>query len=259
MADITPPAPIVPTAPMDREKKREEQSFKPSRDNRDDADVGRDIGSRGHDPGDFIDVASVLGIPEDQLTPDVRRAITGLMAEVDDLRLKLTQSQEREAYYAEMADKDSVLPLLNHRAFVREIARILNLKWPEGIEHCLAYLDITNADRIKAEYGHMALEGALIHVALLLKAELRETDVLGNLAGNDFGIILTVSDGPGAAEKAASLKRVVETRPVAWVGKLIYLEAACGSYVLRRGDTPEAAIDAADQASRATALGDNIR
>lgn len=249
MSDLSPPFPILPTTPLSREKK-EDREFPAPPPKLGPSGEEKGQNPRGHDKDDFADVASVMGISEDQLTPTVRRAIAGLMAEVDDLRHQLSQSRERETYFAEMADRDSFLPILNQRAFVRKLTRLLIRKWPEGIEHSLVYVDITNAERIKAEHGFMALEGALIHVALLLKAEVRESDVLGSLSGNDFGIILTVSAEPGASDKAWQLKQALESRPVAWVGKLIYLEVACGVYVLHQGDTPEAAIEAADRAAR---------
>jgi diguanylate cyclase (GGDEF)-like protein len=250
VSELTPPIPVIPVTVIDREKKKEDRPFPSPYTKTGEKKAAGEQGFTGRSGEDFFDVASVMGIDEEHLTPEVRRAISGLMYEVDNLRLKLSQAQEREAYLTELADRDSISPILNRRAFNREIARLLNRSWPEGIHHSLVYLDFTNADRIKAEHGHMALEGALIHLSLLLKTELRETDVLGSLGGNDFGVILTVSSVPGAAEKAAHLKQSVAIRPFAWVGKLIALEVACGTHVLLRGDTPEIALQAADQASR---------
>jgi len=249
MAEITPPYPVMPTAPMDRETKQEKKrSFRlPKKSGPYDSPYEQ---GGGHGDVDGDDAASVLGIPEGQLTPSVRQAISALMYEVDDLRHKLSQSKERETYFAEMADKDSVLPINNHRAFIREIGRLLNQKMPEGIEHCLLYLTVVNGDEIKAKHGHMCLEGALIHVALLLKAELRETDILGNLAGNDFGVILTVSSEEGSLNKAELINELISSRPFNWVGKLITIETAAGVHVLTPGETPEKAIEAADKAAR---------
>jgi len=253
MSEVAPPNPIIPTVPMSREKKRE---------NRNPFPVAKQVGgyplpsedTEGHRDVDGDDAASVMGIPEEELTPDVRRAISALMAEVDTLRHKLSQSRERESYYAEMADKDPVLPILNHRAFIREVTRFLGKKMPEGIEHYLLYLNMTNGDQIKADHGYMCIEGALIHVALLLKAELRETDILGNLLGTDFGVILTVSNHEGAQEKAQQLDEVIRTRPFNWIGKLITIETAAGVHVLKTGETPEKAIEAADKAARSNCL-----
>ncbi|MCW9034416.1 MAG: GGDEF domain-containing protein [Alphaproteobacteria bacterium] len=256
MSEVTPPNPVFPTAGLSREKKQEDKNtFSPAK--RSGAyPTSYDQGS-GHGDVDSDDAASVMGISEGELTPDVRRAISSLMTEVDALRHKLSQSKERENYFAEMADKDPVFPVLNHRAFIREVTRFLSQKMPEGIQHCLLYLNVTNGDQIKADHGYMCIEGALIHVALLLKAELRETDILGNLSGTDFGVILTVSNREGAREKAQQLNEIIRTRPFSWVGKLITIETAAGVHVLRTGETPEKAIEAADMAARKQILEEN--
>ena len=66
------------------------------------------------------DGASVLGIPQGELTPKVQEAITQLMAEVDSLRQELEQSMSRIEYLEELADQDTLAPVANRRAFVRE-------------------------------------------------------------------------------------------------------------------------------------------
>ena len=72
------------------------------------------------------DVATVMGIPEAELTPKVRIAIAELMAEVQRLRDELGQSAKRVDYLEELADQDPLTPVLNRRAFVREMSRMIS-------------------------------------------------------------------------------------------------------------------------------------
>src|SRR4051812_39620846 len=69
--------------------------------------------------------ANVLGIPEAEFTPKVRDAIMGLMGEVDSLRRELAQTRARLDEAEKNADQDHMLPLLNRRAFVRELTRYI--------------------------------------------------------------------------------------------------------------------------------------
>src|SRR5262245_8336740 len=69
--------------------------------------------------------ASVLGIPEAEVTPRVRDAIMTLMHEVDRLRREVEQMRERVEDLAKAADQDVLLPILNRRAFVREVSRFV--------------------------------------------------------------------------------------------------------------------------------------
>src|SRR5580692_7115403 len=78
--------------------------------------------------GDAVDPiipASVLGIPDAEFTPKVRDAIMGLMGEVDSLRRELNQTRARLDEVEKTADQDHLLPLLNRRAFVRELTRYI--------------------------------------------------------------------------------------------------------------------------------------
>src|SRR3546814_7699918 len=64
--------------------------------------------------------ATVMGIPETELTPRVRDAIMRLMGEVDQLRGELNRTKHRRAELERLADRDTLQPLYHHRAFVRE-------------------------------------------------------------------------------------------------------------------------------------------
>src|SRR4051812_24677795 len=67
--------------------------------------------------------ASVLGIPEAEFTPKGRAAVKGLMAEVDALRTDLPGAKPRLDELKKAPDQEGMLPLLNRRAFVRELTR----------------------------------------------------------------------------------------------------------------------------------------
>src|SRR6185312_2018899 len=69
----------------------------------------------------LIAAANVLGIPEAEFTPKVRDAVMGLMNEVDSLRRELAGTKSRLDEMEKAADQDGMLPLLNRRAFVREL------------------------------------------------------------------------------------------------------------------------------------------
>src|SRR6185503_4904858 len=85
--------------------------------------------------------ASVLGIPEEEFTPRVRDAIMTLMHEVDRLRREVEQTRGRLDELARTADQDMLLPILNRRAFVREITRFTAFMERHGTTSSLIYFD----------------------------------------------------------------------------------------------------------------------
>src|SRR5687767_5017624 len=68
-------------------------------------------------PAPAADAASVMGVPEAELTPKVRSAIMTLMAEVQSLRRELDKAQARLNQLEELADQDTLAPVYNRRAF----------------------------------------------------------------------------------------------------------------------------------------------
>src|SRR5260370_41409753 len=87
------------------------------------------------------ETASVLGIPEVEFTPRVRDAIMTLMHEVDRLRREVEQTRGKLEDMARTADQDMLLPILNRRAFVREITRFTAFAERYGTPSSLLYFD----------------------------------------------------------------------------------------------------------------------
>jgi len=91
----------------------------------------------------IADTAEALGIPVTELTPKVRAAIRGLMAEVARLREELTRSKGRIDHLEKLADQDSLLPIHNRRAFVRELTRAISMTERYGTPSSVIYFDVT--------------------------------------------------------------------------------------------------------------------
>ena len=109
--------------------------------------------------------ASVLGIPEAEFTPRVRDAIMGLMSEVDNLRRELSQTRSRLDEVEKTADQDSMLPLLNRRAFVRELTRYIAFTGRYNTPASLIYFDLNHLKQTNDTLGHAAGDAVLTHFA----------------------------------------------------------------------------------------------
>jgi len=187
------------------------------------------------------DVAGALGIPEAELTPRVREVIAGLTSEIGHLRTRLESLET-------VADQDSLLPILNRRAFVREMARIMAFADRYDLTTSLVYFDLDSLKAINDTDGHAAGDAALRHVAAVIAGNVRKSDVVGRLGGDEFGVILPKADLPLADKKAGALAKLLTAQPFLWQGKVRSLTMAYGIHTFARGDDPEAAIAAADKA-----------
>jgi diguanylate cyclase (GGDEF)-like protein len=192
--------------------------------------------------------ASVLGIPDHEFTPRVRDAIMGLMNEVDSLRRELTSTRTRLEEVEKSADQDGMLPLLNRRAFVRELARYIAITGRYNTPASLIYFDLNYLKKTNDELGHAAGDAVLRHFADVLSAHTRDTDSVGRLGGDEFGVLLSHANQEQALHKADKLAAALKASPTQWNGHSIPVSFAYGAFELTSGDSPDLAMARADQA-----------
>jgi len=126
-----------------------------------------------------VDKTAFLGLTEADLTPAVQGAIKTLLTEVDDLRGEVSRLKGRLAEVETLADRDVLTPLLNRRAFVRELHRIGAFPARYGAPASLVYFDLDGFKSVNDRFGHAAGDAALREVAGRLLANTRETDIVG--------------------------------------------------------------------------------
>jgi len=192
--------------------------------------------------------ASVLGIPEAEFTPRVRDAIVTLMHEVDRLRREVEQARAKLEDMARTADQDMLLPILNRRAFVREIARFTSFADRYKTSSSVVYIDLDNFKAVNDGHGHAAGDAVLHHIANLILGQIRDSDVLARLGGDEFGVILAHVTAEQAQRKGASLAQALRDQPPVIQGQPVPLSFSYGVYELRAGETPDGIMQEADRA-----------
>lgn len=192
--------------------------------------------------------ADILGIPEKEFTPKVREALTALMGEMEDLRSELRAMRERLDQAEKNADRDQLLPLLNRRGFMRQVTRYISFADRYGTASSLIYFDLNQFKLINDAHGHAGGDAALLKFAQVLLANVRDTDIVGRVGGDEFAILLSHADQAQAHSKADQLAEQVRTSPALWNGQPIPLSFAYGAFELRADDDPEAAMARADEA-----------
>ena len=193
-------------------------------------------------------VTSVMGIPESEFTPRVRDAVMGLMQEVESLRRELQEPRSGRDEVEKAADRDGMLPLLNRRAFVRELARYIALTGRYNTPASLIYFDLNDLKRTNDTHGHAAGDAVLAHFADVLVAHVRESDSVGRLGGDEFGVLLSHANLEQASKKADALAEALQGSPTRWLGKTIPVSFAYGAFQLNPGDNPDLAMARADEA-----------
>jgi diguanylate cyclase (GGDEF)-like protein len=194
------------------------------------------------------DTVSVLGIPASEMTPKVQQAIMMLVQEVETLRQELARTNARLAEMERLADEDSLAPIPNRRAFVRELSRMISFTERYGGVSSLIYFDVNGLKVINDKHGHSAGDALLVHVSRVLTQNVRGSDVVARLGGDEFGVLLAQAPEDKANLKAASLAKSIEDSDFSWEGHAIPVHAAYGVYSFEGGVDVKTALDAADRA-----------
>ncbi len=195
-----------------------------------------------------VDSAEFLGVPEAEMTPAVKAAIQTLLTELDDLRSEVGRLKSRLTEAEGLADRDALTPLLNRRAFVRELGRVRTFAQRYGAPASLVYFDLDGFKAINDRYGHAAGDAALQAVAERLIANVRDSDVIGRMGGDEFAIVLVQADQATAEAKAASLAAAIEREPLRFGEWTAPVHLSYGVIELAADTDPETLIAAADTA-----------
>ncbi len=187
-----------------------------------------------------------MGIPETELTPKVREAIIGLMQEVDSLRQSLDTLSKRLTASERLADQDPLLPIYNRRAFVRELTRTQASAERYDSEASLIYIDLDKFKSVNDTYGHVAGDHVLQELASRLVASVRETDIVGRLGGDEFGLILSQTNQEAAAALATRLPQELKEHPITWKGELLDIGLSYGIVSIEPGRDIHDTIGLAD-------------
>jgi len=205
-------------------------------------------GGAGAAPAPAADVATIAGLTDADLTPEVRQTLDLLMAAVQRMREELSQARNRVNYLEKLADEDTLVPVANRRAFVREMSRMVAYAERYGAGSSVLYFDINGFKEINDRHDHAAGDAALRHIAEILTENVRESDIVGRLGGDEFGVILAQAGPDVAAEKAASLSALIAGTPVDWAGTPLVLSVSYGVYSFTGTEDAGAALQRADQA-----------
>lgn len=171
-----------------------------------------------------------------------------LLATATALVLPLFAFTEAEASLRALADRDDLTGLLNRRAFYRHANRAFEQARSKARPLTVLMIDLDHFKQINDRWGHTVGDETLRFFAGLLSRELRDTDVIGRLGGEEFGVVL---DSSTHGDVGAVTQRLLER--ITAEGRLIngvpvYLSASIGgatchprktdlSTLLRRADT----------------------
>ena len=109
----------------------------------------------------------------------------------------------------DQAVTDELTGLANRRAWYEQLDRALARGRRTGQPLSILILDLDGFKLVNDRQGHNAGDTLLKAVSSRWAGELRATDLLGRIGGDEFGVILELTDGTAALEVIARLDRSI--------------------------------------------------
>lgn len=122
--------------------------------------------------------------------------------------LRMRDSNERLRY---MATRDALTGVLNARAYYEVCERLIGMARRKSEPYAVLFVDLDHFKSINDTYGHEAGDHVLISVADCLSKNIRKSDSLGRIGGEEFSIFLPDTDMKGALEVAEQLRLAIES------------------------------------------------
>jgi diguanylate cyclase (GGDEF)-like protein len=169
--------------------------------------------------------------------------LVGFLLWVRHIRISKTELGRQAAtdVLTHLASRRQAMLMLQH-----EMARARRYTSPLAV----VMVDLDRLKPVNDMLGHLAGDAVLVHVAQILKARLRATDVAARYGGDEFLLVLPETGAAGAVKTAGEICRALGQQPVSFGSATLPLQASFGVAEMAEGEevSTEDLIARADKA-----------
>jgi len=126
------------------------------------------------------------------------------------------------------ATHDPLTGLVNRREFERRLEEAMDSAHAEEAVHMLFYMDLDRFKAVNDTCGHLAGDNMLREVAALIKEEVRDSDFVGRLGGDEFGALLIGCPIEKARQIASDICAAVANYRFVWKDKIFNIGISIG-------------------------------
>lgn len=170
------------------------------------------------------------------------------------LSVDVSEQKRAEEELRRLATTDVLTGLANRRHFIDRATQELGRVRRYGESSALLMLDVDHFKRINDTWGHATGDAVLRRVAEVLSGAVRETDLVGRLGGEEFGVLLPQTALEPALNLAERLREAIVAAALEADGEALRFSASFGVTLLHGDDDsvdmPMARADAALYAAK---------
>ncbi|MBI5137315.1 MAG: sensor domain-containing diguanylate cyclase [Nitrospirae bacterium] len=134
----------------------------------------------------------------------------------------------RNVSLQKLAVTDPLTGLYNRRFFDMRLSEELRLAERHGLPLSMVLLDVDHFKQINDTHGHPVGDQVLKELARVLPVTLRQSDCMARFGGEEFVVLLPLTDLKGAMAKAEEIRLAVKELAVATPKGVLRLSVSCG-------------------------------
>ena len=160
----------------------------------------------------------------------------------------ISERKRMEAQLLDLATTDGLTGLHNRRYFLGRLEEGVARSKRFGETGCVIMLDCDHFKNVNDRYGHAVGDEVLQGLAGVLRQNMRQTDVVGRIGGEEFAVLLNDARLESALEWAERVRAAVAERYYHAAGENFVVTVSMGCASIRADDDENSVLLRADQA-----------
>ncbi len=154
--------------------------------------------------------------------------MTALAVAIGIAALVVFNTGQRNRQLSHQASHDVLTGLLNRQAFEAALGLTLEQCVLAKDNHALMFIDLDRFKLVNDSCGHRAGDMLLKELTDKISHSIRQSDVLGRIGGDEFGVLLRFTSAKDASAVAEKIRRTVEDFSFKWENQVFKVGASIG-------------------------------
>jgi diguanylate cyclase (GGDEF)-like protein len=165
------------------------------------------------------------------------------------LAINVSEQKAMEERLQRLSERDDLTGAYNRRYFMQRLKNEYELARRRQCDLSLISLDIDHFKAINDRFGHIEGDRALQHLTNTIRPQLRETDILARIGGEEFAILCLSTDLNKAWSVAERIRQSIESSELKTDRGVIHMRISLGLATVNPQDTSiHALLSQADKA-----------
>ncbi|MCE4540490.1 EAL domain-containing protein [Pelomonas sp. P7] len=160
--------------------------------------ITQDITARKHAEQELVEAKAQLMAIVEQRTQELSRTVAAL-------ELKIAEQQAAEARAERLALFDGLTGLPNRHLLADRASQAIDIARRNDEPLAVLFLDLDHFKNVNDTLGHRVGDALLTQLAARLRGAVREQDTVARMGGDEFVLVLPLTDVAGAAHLATKL------------------------------------------------------